>query len=385
MQRDQSAANMRTGARAIAVKRGTEGSDGCTQSYVNLARKHGVTQEEIESGGDRVRRAGGIRFRVGHSLLQSSMWGMGARAIIAAVVCLVLGMGVARPAFASTKPPTDYSFYVTTTDTSTAFTLGCNQGTYDASFSPVADSTVVLDFGGQQANGSGTKLVNGTLVTNAQIEAIAENFSEGYYGCTGSDTTSTLFLGIGTNNSYYDVSSSGGNAWAQVVSAVRSYNQTNQYDAQVSAGGADDMEPSYSTASATEDWANGYAGVDPAYYLDYGSADGCPQNSSTNGSCANNWTQYDVWYVSWGATPAQALPEIYNQGQSQEWAMISQYGANSQANSFGAILFEGPLDENDLDGSTYTSSQAWNQFTSDLTNAGVPSDMSFSAEIHHET
>jgi len=295
---------------------------------------------------------------------------------------MIAGIGATRPAFASAMPLTDWSFYVTTADSSTAYNLGCNQGNFDASFSPPVNSLVVLDFGGQQADGSGTKLINGTLVTNAQIETVAESFSNGYWVCTGGDTTSFLLLGIGTNNSFYDVNSAGGNTWAQVVSTVRTYNHTQGYDSQVSAGGANDMEPGYNTASATEAWANGYAGVNPAFYVDFGSADGCPTNSSTNGTCNNGWKQYDVWYVSWSPSPAQALPEIYNQAQSQQWSMISQYGANNQSS---AIYFEGPLDENDLDGTTYTSTQAWNQFTGDLTNAGVPSNMSFSAEIHNET
>jgi hypothetical protein len=311
-----------------------------------------------------------------------------ARGVVAALVSAVLSIGGTQPAFASTQPSTDWSFYMTTIDTGTAYNLGCNQGHFDASFSPPANSLVVLDFGGQQADGSGTKLINGTLVTNAQLEAAAENFANGYWTCTGTDTTSSLLLGIGTNNSNYDVSSSGGNTWAEVVSAVRSYNHAQGYDSQVSAGGANDMEPGYNSASATEGWVNGYVGVNPAFYVDFGSADACPtSNPSTppyNGACNNGWTQYDVWYVSWSPAPAQALPEIYYQASSQRWAAISQYGAQNQG-STGAIYFEGPLDQNDLDGSTYTSTQAWNQFTSDLTNDGVPASMSYSAEMHNET
>jgi hypothetical protein len=34
------------------------------------------------------------------------------------------------------QPHTDWSFFVTTADRTTAYNLGCNQGHYDASFSP---------------------------------------------------------------------------------------------------------------------------------------------------------------------------------------------------------------------------------------------------------
>jgi hypothetical protein len=47
----------------------------------------------------------------------------------------------------------------------------------------------------------------------------------------------------------------------------------------------------------------------PYMYLDYGSADGC----STG--CSNKWKPAQVAYVSWGATVAQGLPEIYVSGQ----------------------------------------------------------------------
>jgi hypothetical protein len=289
--------------------------------------------------------------------------------------------GGARPALASTQAPTDWSFYIHSTNLNTAYTLGCNQGKFDAGKSPVANSLVVLDFGGQLSDGSGSKLTNSTSVTNAQIEAIAENFSIGYWSCTGADTTSTLLLGIGTNNSYYNVSTAGGQAWAQVVSAVRAYNHTQGIDSQVSASGANDMEPSFGAASGTENWASGYSGANVGLYVDYGSADGCPTSSSTDGSCNNGWMQHDLYNVSWESPSALSLPEIYNPAQSQQWAMISKYGKNNVP-QLGQIYFEGPLDEHDLDSSTYTNSQAWNQFTTDLTNAGVLSSMTYSAKIH---
>lgn len=311
------------------------------------------------------------------------------RLAIVALVGTVLGIGQMRPAFAvQAKPPTDWSFYITTTDTGTAYNLGCNQGQFDASFSPPAKSMVVLDFGGQQADGSGTKLIDGTLVSNAQIEAVAEQFSYGYWVCTGSDTASTLWLGIGTNNSYYDVSSSGGTTWAQVVSAVRSYNQTQGYNSQVNATGASDMEPGWDTAADTEAWVNGYAGVNPAVYINYGSADGCPLSNPTppyNQSCNNGWKQYDVWYVSWGATPANAQPEIYYSSLATQWTMISMYGAQNQGSS-GKILYEGPWDENDLDSSTLTSDQAWTDFWTALNSyTATAEDLHYSAQIHQET
>lgn len=299
-------------------------------------------------------------------------------------VCgLLVGQDI-HPAFAvQAKPPTDWSFYMKTTSTSTAYNLGCNQGKFDSGQSPVVNSEVVIDFGGQNSSGSGTLMINGVSISNSQIEAVAEQFSYGYWVCTGGDTTSVLKLGLGTNNSYYDVSSSGGNTWANVVAAVRSSNHTNGYDSQVNVGGANDIEPSWASWSSTKAWIDGYAGVNPAYYLNYGSADGCPSTSSGNGACNNGWNQYDVWYACWGSPPAFPTPEIYYGVNAQQWAMISLYGAQHQS---GRVYMQGPWDEYDLDTSTLTSTQAWNDLWTDLNNnSATTQSMPFSFQIHSET
>ncbi len=102
-----------------------------------------------------------------------------------------------------------------TTNTSTAYNLGCNQGNFDAGHSPPVSSEVALDFGGQLSNGSGTDMIRGGDITNGQIEAVAESFSQGYWDCTGNDNSSTLHLGIGTNNDIA-VSNALGKTWESV-------------------------------------------------------------------------------------------------------------------------------------------------------------------------
>jgi len=104
---------------------------------------------------------------------------------------------------APAKPATDWSFYVISSDTQTAYNLGCNQGHFDAGFSPPRNSLVVLDFGKQNSAGTGTVMTFNKLpLTNSQVESIAYQFSLGYWNCTGTaDSTSVLTLGIGTNDS----------------------------------------------------------------------------------------------------------------------------------------------------------------------------------------
>ncbi len=62
--------------------------------------------------------------------------------------------------------------------------------------------------------------------------------------------------------------------------------------------------------------------------------------------------------------------------------MISLYGAQHQN---APVYMQGPLDEYDLDTSTNTASQAWNQLWTDLHNNSLTAqNMSFSLEIHTE-
>ena len=130
-------------------------------------------------------------------------------AIVCAIVCpMYLVVAIAyqpQRVFASTppKPETDWSFYMSTTSTSTAYNLGCNQGKFDAGFSLPIDSEVVIDFGGEYDNSGDTQFINGVTATVSQIEAAAVSFAEGYWVCTGpGDGTSVIQLGIGTSNSW---------------------------------------------------------------------------------------------------------------------------------------------------------------------------------------
>lgn len=283
------------------------------------------------------------------------------------------------------RPPADWSFYITSTNTSTAYTFGCDQGRADASFSPPINSEVVLDFGGQLSDGSGALMINGVTISNSQLEAVTEAFAQGYWDCTGTgDNTSIMHLGIGTNNSFFDVSFAGGQTWANEVSTIQSFITTKGWASQIVMLGANDIEPGFGDASSAIAWAQGFASVDGLLYLNYGSADGCPQFSASNGACSNGWNQFDVWYVSWGSKPAEPAPEIYFLAQSHQWAMISLYGAQSQS-AQGAVLMQGPWDEHDLDTTTLTSAQAWNDLWTDLNNnSATAQDMPFAMEIQRE-
>ena len=323
------------------------------------------------------------------TFLTKKIAGLGTRVLAVMSMCVVISsmfiMQGTLPAFAAqaisavqAKPTTAWSYYVNSSSISTAYTLGCNQGGSDKTFHQ--SSAMFLDFGGQFSNGSGTLMLNGSTISNGQIEAVAEAMAHGYWVCTGSDSTSVLKIGIGTNNSFQDVSYGGGQTWSNVVTAAENSIKISGYSSQVIMYGADDIEPSWSSAAAAIAWANGFSSVGGHHYFNYGSADGCPQYSTGNGGCNNGWNQYDVYYVSWGANAAQATPEIYYSSQAQQWAMIDLYAHQS----LGGMIIEGPLDEHDLNTSTYTTQGAWNALWTDLSNAHIAQNFPYSLEVHDE-
>ena len=314
----------------------------------------------------------------------------GLRVLALGSLCILLGSMITfttRPApkalAAQAKPPTDWSFYVLSTSTTTAYNLGCNQGKFDASFSPPVNSEVVLDFG-QHYYGN-VYMLNGQTVTHTQVQQIAEAFAHGYWVCTGGDLASVLTLGLGINNYGSWVTYTNGQTWGHDVAAVQASNQTNGYASQVGMMGAGDLEPSWNSFSATQSWVQGFASVSGFDYLDFGDANGaggCPQYSSNNGSCGNGWNQYDEWYVCWGALPALPTPEIYRDFMARQWAMISLYGAQYQN---APVYMQGPWDGYDLDTTGLTASQAWNDLWTDLNNnSATAQSMSYSLEIHDE-
>jgi len=305
------------------------------------------------------------------------------------VIAGSLAHGGTRADAVQAQPATAASFYVETSNPKTIATLGCNQGHRDAA--TLQGSEVILDFGVQWSDNSRTTTINGINLSIAQIENMVEQFAIQYYYCTGSDITTTVRLGIGTNNSTGAESSSMGSGWAGVVVAVQNWLTNNGYEntQQEAIVGANDIEAAArfsGTGSQPKaiNWANGFTNHGGAVYVNYGSADGCPPY----GSCVNGWTQAGTYQVSWGIRAAYVLPEIYyaviysgdtKGGQPSQWAQIAVYG---HVHYGGYIQFDGPLDEHDLATSTLTSAQAWTDFWNALNKAGMDTYMGYSAEIH---
>lgn len=308
---------------------------------------------------------------------------------VSTIVGLLLTANVPSVFAMQTKPPTDWSFYIRSMDINKAYTLGCNQGTFDASHGNI-NSEVVLAFGEQTSTGTYEAGTSNVFFSNYNIENLAVIFTQGYFNCLGNDKTSILTLGIGTNNYAYS-SYANGQVWANVVKIVQDFNHSHGWDTRVKTIGANDMETSWggtNSAQNTKAWADGFASVaisDPRY-LDFGDAGGCTAaDSSNNFSCNNGWHQSDVWYVSWGALPAYPLPEIYynpppySPVNAQQWTMISLY---SNQHKGGRIDIKGPLDENSAQSSN-NSDQAWSQLWTTLnSHSETAQSLTYSAQMH---
>lgn len=280
---------------------------------------------------------------------------------LAALISSLLLVQSAPLAFASQMRPTgqavpaiqslpfkDTSYYMSPDRNKHAESLGKSQGKADAKHGQ--SSVVILDFGGQVSNGSGTVMIGNVFISNRQIRDVTERFAKGYVegvNTQGPHFKSALLLGIGTNNSASDVSVSGGKTWARNVKEVESY-VAHRYFLRVIVMGANDIEswcgspPGAACRSfaAAKAWVQGFVSVDGHNYLNFGSADNCSTNTSSGGSCpGTGWTQYDYWYISRQAHGV--IPQIYHTAWAEQWEMISLYGVLHQHNK--RVSFIGPL------------------------------------------
>lgn len=314
-----------------------------------------------------------MRIYTGRRTLSLATGPVSATFYFAFALSLVLGALVidSPPAAASNdKPPTHDSYYVTSASTSWMYNRGKQLG---EDMQTAGITAVVLDFGGQNGSNTGTKTVQTYIhLSYGTVKALAENFAQGFWVGTGSNTNALLKLGIGTNNSYYSVNNAGGSAWASVVSQVKTW--VSNHAGQVDVLGANDIE-SWGARSDAESWVNGFSGHGDLYF-NYGSADGCPTSSSSDASCSAGvgWTRYWYWWMSWGASPALSTPEIYFSVQADQWGAI---------NSYKHISFDAPLDERAVCSSTLGAQDAWNDLKAADGGQNPPYSMSIRYENGH--
>jgi len=273
------------------------------------------------------------------------------RLLIATLLTLVAFVAVPAAAYGDpTPPPESFSFYMSTVNQSDLYNLGLTFGEDVASGTYPQLTLVVLDWGSPYCTGSGSGSCgtyiftsSGTYEGTASERAAAEQFGEGFWVGTGGDTSAHTYLAMGTNNygSWVGNSTNAynhGQAWSNMVNDGNTWLSSNGYSSQVSMRGGTDSELDWNGPTPTNDWAKGYESTWRAYFWDYGDAAGCPPF----GGCDNGWNQRDVWLQSYGYAPAEPLPEIYNEGQAEEWGNLANYAYEVQSS---LMSFLGPMSQ----------------------------------------
>jgi hypothetical protein len=261
---------------------------------------------------------------------------------------------VTRLDLGSTAPPATTSYYVTSTgnrctDAGRLRDLGVSVAEKQIGAGP-QEGVVILDFfqptldvkqkmDGNQTYEFGASLYGGHHPLS-YVADLVEAFATGYYNalqhcsvtttqpcrttsdCKDGETcvshpTLHARIVIGTSNYYRGLPADKwfehGQQWAQMVSQVAAWVRGQGYAAQVDIAGGIDIEAGYNAPAVTKAWVDGYSSVADRYLYNYGSA-----------YFSNGWGAEDIWYVSWGAPPAQPLPQIYNETNAENWVKISQ-------------------------------------------------------------
>lgn len=284
-------------------------------------------------------------------------------------------------ALSPTPPPATTSYYVYgayLSQCGPGTTTGCplyvdGAATYSSSSTP--SGLVILDFGAPCYNPNtlvhGTQLFNTYVCTpHDQLVLLAQAWIRGYESTNATRTTTTI-LGLGSSNSLtgadpptYALTSgqmyAAGYGWFHdLVKPVA--NGTIGLAAPLTVWAASDIEQSSSgdwyDALTTRPWLDGYQAA-------AGSVSGAKCGSTTPYQMANfgdyvpsapGWSPADVYFVSWGAPLACALPEIYYTANATEWAGLNSWAVGQH---LAPIVFTGVMSE-DGQGGTLSANGSW--------------------------
>ncbi|USG67060.1 hypothetical protein NDK47_07150 [Brevibacillus ruminantium] len=284
-----------------------------------------------------------------------------------------------KPTSAASAPLYTTSYYVTKTSLSAMYNLGCSLGTRDKNTSGIQDNLVILALGQQRKNSAGDwgASLFGNFQTNRQIVDLVAQFGQGYYNCTGSDTDSTVKIVVGTNNYGSLVNYTAGSVWGSMVGTVhRKVKDELGIGSQVRIYGGNDMEVGYNSAAATLDWVEGYDdNTDSRLFYNFGDAAGCPTSGtyspSTKCVSGNTWSVDDLYYISYGASSALVMPQIYNTtgSNARQWQKLSLYAdkyKNGMDISGALTQYQACEQVGGCSGTNNTPLQGWTQLYDQL-------------------
>ncbi len=273
----------------------------------------------------------------------------------------------------SDVPAHTISIYESTTNAAVLQNQGCK-------VAHQAPGLLILDWGQPVYFGHnvyGTYDFGGNDDTDTAILHAVANFAQGIWNCRTASTN--IALGIGESNYFSDHALplttaawyADGQQWGVMVNNVQSFLNNNHYNNVVGANGAGDLEVEWENFTLTSSMVNGYNSVTRHIYFDFG--DDSP----------GWWTNYQVWYVAYGAPDNLPLPEIfYNANAVYDWEALDMWACRYEG---GPMYFKGTISE--FVPNTNTPTQAfmdmYNAEASNSCTASALSGMIFSTEIYH--
>lgn len=209
--------------------------------------------------------------------------------------------------------PVTTSLYEATTDAHVMYTQGCNAARG-------AEGIIILDWGQPVYMGNGqygTYDFGGHDDSDTAILHASANFALGVWACRTPITNIALALG---ESNYYSGNAlpltsaawyADGQQWGQLVNNLNSFVVNNHYNV-MGVYGAGDLETGWQTFALTSGIVNGYNNTSSLAYFDFG--DDAP----------GYWTNYQTWYIAYGAHDNLPLPEIYyNADATYDWQALN--------------------------------------------------------------
>ena len=260
-------------------------------------------------------------------------------------------------AAAAAPPPTTsyyvYAAYLPQCGSAATTTCPLYQDGANASNAGLA----ILDFGAPCYNPNtlvyGTQLFNSRSCTaDSDLIPLAQAWIRGY---TSTHPTTATTLGLGTSNSLTgadpptfaltpaQMSLSGSSWYGNLVHPIASGTIPS-----ITIWAADDIEQSsggdWYDAATTRPWVDGYQAATGLTGTNscVSSTPDLMANYGDYVASAPGWTPNDVYYVSWGARAACAVPEIYFSANATSWASLNDWATS---HNLPKIQFSGVMSE----------------------------------------
>ena len=231
-------------------------------------------------------------------------------------------------------PANTISLYESTTNNVVMYNQGCRAA-------HGAPGLIILDWGQPVYFGNnvyGTYDFGGHDDTITSILHAVANFAQGVWYCRTRGTD--IAIAVGESNYYSDHAIplatwawyADGQQWGNMINSLQSFINANHYNGVVGANGAGDLEVEWENFTLTSALVNGYNSVTSHVYFDFG--DDSP----------GWWSNYQVWYIAYGAKDNLPLPEIYyNADAIYDWERLDVWACNYEG---GPMYFKGIIAEN---------------------------------------